>query len=106
VSGDRESSGSVNVRAGEGARVDCYTYDRTTPILAICAGRLMVDISIADRTAIPADAVRFARELASQAAAFAAECERLHAAQHAQPSAETTVPGQGEEAMGAAQRAA
>jgi len=80
VSG-RESFGSVNLHAGEGARVDCHTYDRTTPILAICAGRLFVDISIADRTVMPAHAVAFARELASQAAAFAAECERLHAAQ-------------------------
>jgi hypothetical protein len=41
---------------------------------------MSVCISIADRTAMPARAVTFARELAAQAAVFAAECERLHAA--------------------------
>jgi hypothetical protein len=59
--------------------VDCYTYDRTTMLLSVRAGRMVVCISIADRTAMPARAVAFARELAAQAAAFAAECERLHA---------------------------
>ena len=76
----QESFGSANVHAGEGAHVDCYTYDRTTPILSVRAGRMSVNVSIADRTAMPAHAVAFARELAAQAAVFAAECERLHAA--------------------------
>jgi hypothetical protein len=79
VSG-RESFGSADLHAGEGAHVDCHTYDRTTPILSVRAGRMRVNISIADRTAMPAHAVTFARELAAQAAVFAAECERLHAA--------------------------
>jgi hypothetical protein len=87
VSG-RESFGSVDAHAGQGARVDCYTYEATTPILSVRAGRLSVNISIADRTAMPAHAVAFARELAAQAAVFAAECERLHAAQHGPASAE------------------
>jgi hypothetical protein len=95
VSG-RESFGSVDAHAGQGARVDCYTYEATTPILSVCAGRLTVSISIADRTVIPAHAVAFARELAAQAAVFAAECERLHA----------LVPGEGEASAGAAQSAA
>jgi hypothetical protein len=80
VSGGQESFGLANVHAGEGAHVDCHTYDRTTPILSVRAGRMSVCISIADRTAMPARAVTFARELAAQAAVFAAECERLHAA--------------------------
>ena len=83
MSGGRESFGLANLHAGEGAHVDCHTYDRTTPILSIRAGRMSVCISIADRTAMPAHAVTFARELAAQAAVFAAECERLHAAESA-----------------------
>ncbi len=83
--------------------MDCHTYDRTTPILAICAGRLFVDISIADRTAIPAHAVAFARELASQAARFAAECERLH---NAQAGADAEAPSEDEASAEAAQSAA
>lgn len=89
----RESFGSVSVPAGESVHVDCSLYEQTTPILSVYTGRLFVDISIADRTSIPAHAVAFARELASQAARFAAECERLHTAQQAQAPAETTVPG-------------
>jgi hypothetical protein len=105
VSG-QESFGSVTLHAGEGAHVDCNTYEQTTPILTVEAGRLSVSISIADRTVIPAHAVAFARELASQAAAFAAECERLHAAQSEVPD-ETTVTGEDEdEASGAARSAA
>jgi hypothetical protein len=104
VSG-RESFGLVNLHAGAGASVDCYTYDHTTPILSVRAGRLTVSISIADRTVIPAHAVTFARELASQAAAFAAECERLHAGQPEAP-AEADAPGEGETAPGAARSAA
>jgi hypothetical protein len=100
-----ESFGSVNLHAGDGAHVRCSTYEQTTPILTVEAGRLSVSISIADRTVIPAHAVAFARELASQAAAFAAECERLHAAQPEVP-AETTVPGEDEATSGAARSAA
>jgi hypothetical protein len=59
VSG-QESFGSANVHAGEGAHVDCHTYDRTTPILSVRAGRMSVCISI-DQTAMPARAVAFAR---------------------------------------------
>jgi hypothetical protein len=86
VSG-RESFGAADLHAGEGAHVDCHTYERTTPILSIRAGRMSVNISIADRTAMPAHAVAFARELASQVAVFAAECERLHEALPAQARA-------------------
>jgi hypothetical protein len=86
VSG-RESFGSANLHAGQNADVRCHTYDRTTPILTVRGGRMEVTISIADRTVMPAHAVAFARALASQAAVFAAECERLHAAQQDQAPA-------------------
>ena len=98
----RESFGSVSVHAGEGAHVGCSLYEETTPILSVYAGRMIVDISIADRTVMPAHAVTFARELARRAARFAAECERLHAAQQAQPPAETAVPGEDEASASAA----
>jgi hypothetical protein len=84
VSGGRESFGSANLHAGQDAHVRCHTYAQTTPILSIQGGRMEVTISIADRTAMPAHAVAFARELAAQAAVFAAECGRLHAALPAQ----------------------
>ncbi len=102
----QESFGSVNLHAGHGTQVDCHTYARTTPILSVRAGRWSVSISIADRTVIPAHAVTFARELASQAAAFAAECERLHTAQHAQAQADTPGTSEDEAPAGAAQGAA
>jgi hypothetical protein len=105
VSG-RESLGSVSLHAGHGAYVDCSTYDRTTPILTVQAGRLSVSISIAGRTVIPAHAVAFARELASQAAAFAAECERLHTAQQAEQPADADSPGEDEAPWGAARSVA
>ena len=102
----RESFGSVSVHAGEGAHVACSTYEQTTPILSVHAGRLIVDISIAGRTDMPVHAVTFARELASQAAAVAAECERLRAAQHAQTPAEATAGDEDEAPSGAAPSAA
>lgn len=58
----------------------CHTYPDTTPILSIDAGRCGVSLSIAGRTEIPASAVEFAREMARQAEAFAADCAQLHAA--------------------------
>jgi hypothetical protein len=91
VSGGRESFGSVSLHAGTGASVTCAAYEQTTPILSVYAGPLIVSISIAGRTGMPAQAVRFARELARESALFAAECERLYAAQHPQapqPAAE------------------
>ena len=56
------------------------TYPDHSPILDIDAGSTAVAISITGNKADQA-AVEFARELAKQAAAFAAEVERLHAAE-------------------------
>ena len=60
------------------------TYDHS-PILDVAAGSTTVTFTIADRKASDS-ALEFARELASRAAQFAAEVERLHA-QHGQDSA-------------------
>ena len=53
------------------------TYDDHTPILDISAGSMTVAISVTDRKVGEA-ALEFVRELASKAALYAAEVERLH----------------------------
>ena len=68
----------IGVYVGEDWYTHLSTYDDHTPILDISAGSVMVALSIADRQ-VSNSAVDFARELASQAAKFAAEVERLHA---------------------------
>ena len=60
------------------------TYDDHSPILDVAAGSTTVTVSIADRK-VDDSALEFARELASRAAQFAAEVERLHV-QHGQDS--------------------
>ena len=73
------------------------TYDDHSPILDVAAGSTTVTFSIADRK-VDDSAQEFARELASQAAQFAAEVERLHA-QHSQDSSTGEVgAGSGEAA--------
>ncbi len=74
------SFGSVSLHVGTDWHVQCSTYPDTTPILSVDAGHCGVSVSIAGRAAISAAAVAFARELASETARFAPECERLHAA--------------------------
>jgi len=72
------SSGHVGMSVGQDWWTFLSTYDDHTPILDISCGSMTVAISIADRT-VTGPAVAFARELAAQAARFAAEVERLHA---------------------------
>ena len=72
------------------------TYDDHSPILDVAAGSTTVTFSIADRK-IDDPALKFARELASQAAQFAAEIERLHA-QRDQASTGEAGAGSGEAA--------
>src|ERR1700680_1445851 len=52
------------------------------PILSIDAGHAAMSVSITPMKRMGDEAVAFARELAQQAALFAADCERLHAEQH------------------------
>jgi hypothetical protein len=75
------SSAHVGAYVGEDWWMHLSTYDDHTPILDISCGSTTVSMSIADRKTGTA-AVEFARELASKAAKFAAEVERLHALHH------------------------
>ena len=84
MSSDGSSFGSGGLYVGTDWRVRCSTYPGSTPILTIDAGRSAMSVSITPMKRIGNEAVGFAREFARQAALFAAECERLHAAQHAQ----------------------
>jgi hypothetical protein len=72
------SFGRINLHVGADWHTFLSTYDDHTPILDIAAGSTSVTFSIADRT-VDDCALEFARELASRAAQFAAEVERLHA---------------------------
>ena len=90
MSSGGSSFGTTSVHVGADWHVRCSTYPATTPILSIDAGNAAVSVSIADREHMPAEAVTFARELARQAARFAAECERLHAALQGQPDDQGT----------------
>lgn len=81
MSGQRESFGSVSFHAGADAVVRCSVYPDAAPILSLDAGRLTVSITVAGRTECSPEAVAFAQQLADKAATFAAECERMHAAQ-------------------------
>ena len=78
------SFGRINLHVGADWHTFLSTYDEHSPILDVAAGSTTVTVSIADRK-VDDCALEFARELASQAAGFAAEVERLHA-QHAQDS--------------------
>jgi hypothetical protein len=60
--------------------VRCSAYDDTTPILSIDTVGASVSVTPTGNDATD-DALRFARELASKAQEFAAEVERIHAAQ-------------------------
>jgi len=71
------SFGRVGLYVGEDWSTWLSTYEAHTPILDISCGSTTVSLSVTDRqVGIPA--VEFARELADNAARFAAEVERLH----------------------------
>jgi|ERR1017187_483264 hypothetical protein len=81
MSSEGSSFGSAGLYVGTDWQVRCSTYPASTPILSIDAGRSAMSVSITPMKQISDEAVAFARELARQAALFAAECERLHAAE-------------------------
>jgi hypothetical protein len=72
------SHGHVGMYVGQDWWTFLSTYDDHTPILDISCGSMTVAISVAERK-VTDPALEFARELAAQAARFAAEVERLHA---------------------------
>ena len=91
------SFGRIGLHVGADWWTFLSTYDDHSPILDVSAGSTTVTFSIADRK-IDDSALAFAWELASQAAQFAAEVERLHA-QHSQDSSPgETGAGSGEAA--------
>ena len=87
------SHGHVGMYVGEDWSTFLSTYDDHTPILDISCGSMTVAISVADRQ-VTGPALDFAQELAAQAARFAAEVERLHAAHHG-PDGEASGCGAG-----------
>ena len=80
MSDDRDSFSNVSFHVGCDWRTYCHTYEDRSPIFAIAAGRSAVSVSVKGRNADKA-AVEFARALALDAQIFAAEVERLYAAQ-------------------------
>lgn len=74
---DGGSLAHLGLHVGQDWSTWLSTYPDHSPILDITAGSTTVAISITGNNADQA-AVEFARELARQAAAFAAEVERLH----------------------------
>ena len=94
------SFGQISLHVGADWWTFLNTYDDHSPILDVAAGSTTVTFTIADRKASDS-ALEFARELASQAAQFAAEVERLHA-QQAQHSQDT---GTGETGTGSGEAA-
>jgi hypothetical protein len=87
------SSGHLGMHVGQDWWTHLSTYDDHTPILDISCGSMTVAISMAGRQ-VTSPALEFARELAAQAAKFAAEVERLHAS-HPGPDGEASGCGAG-----------
>jgi hypothetical protein len=76
--GGAASSQQTGVLVGADWRVHCFTYGDRSPILAVHTGCSSVTFSVLSGPP-DATALEFAREMARQAHAFAAEVERLHA---------------------------
>ena len=76
---DGGSMAHLGLHVGQDWSTWLSTYPGHSPILTIDAGSTSMTVSITGNKADRA-AVEFARELARQAAGFAAEVERLHAA--------------------------
>lgn len=87
----------MGVYVGEDWWTFLSTYEDHTPILDIDAGSTSVGFSIAGQQVTRA-AVEFGRELANQAARFAAELERLYARQDAGDDENDGAPASGEAA--------
>ena len=80
MSGNSGSYSHLGIQVGGDWRVYCHTYDDHTPILTVDAGPVSIAYSIKNRCPDD-DALGFARALARDAQAFAADIERMHAAQ-------------------------
>ena len=91
------SFGRIGLHVGADWWTFLSTYDDHSPILDVAAGSTKVTFSIADRK-VDDCALEFARELAGQAAQFAAEVERLHARHSQDTGTGETGSGRGEAA--------
>jgi hypothetical protein len=74
------SFGTAGLHVGSDRQVRCSACPDGLPILSAGAGDSGFMITLAGRSVPGRGGVEFARELAAQAARFAAECERIHAA--------------------------
>ena len=97
MSSDGGSFGHASVHVGADWGVRCSAYPDQAPILTVDAGTTAVSITVTARSAPGPQSVEFARELAAQAARFAAECERLNAAALSGSAPDTAI---GNEAAG------
>ena len=84
MNGGGPSFAYADLHAGPDWEVQCSTTPGLPPVLAVSSGTMRVAISVTRQMA--ADPAPFGRELARQAAQFAAECERLSAAQQDEAS--------------------
>ena len=82
MSGVNGSFTRASVHVGGDWTVRCATDVGHTPLLEVGAGETEVSFCLAGRD-IRASTVEFATELAREAGRFAAEVERMHAAQQA-----------------------
>jgi hypothetical protein len=80
VSSEGGSFMNLIFHAGTDWQVRCSTYPGSTPILTLDGGPASVMISTTSRIATQ-EGVEFARALVKQAQCYAAEMERIHAAQ-------------------------
>jgi hypothetical protein len=78
----------VSFHVGPDVRVRCATYPDQVPILSLDARGITVSITPDGRDATD-EALEFARALAREVGAFAAEVERMHAARHADAGGST-----------------
>jgi pyruvate/2-oxoacid:ferredoxin oxidoreductase alpha subunit len=74
MAGGRMSALSLPIDAG--ASVEFKPFRARTPLFTVSAGRVLVTLTLPER--VSAGDVEFARDLASQAAAYAVEVERLY----------------------------
>ena len=70
----------MTIHVTQDSRAECFSYVAHSPILNISAGSSSVGICLAGDE-ITDKAVAFAQDLAEAARVFAAEVERLHAAE-------------------------
>ncbi|MFD0900575.1 hypothetical protein [Actinomadura sediminis] len=76
----KDTTGTLSVHLGAGAVVQCFTYKDDGPILAIDAPGISLSLTNRTPVAMVAGDVENARRLLEAVTTFAAEVERLHAA--------------------------